>query len=769
METLIDLLPEHDFIIADFATKIELLKWHQSHPLLKLKIYTPEEILSGYLGTVDEKAILKIIPQFNLTYEYAKIILANITFETNHYQTVKTSLLSNVRTYLIDQGLLYRDPLTSLAFGGKKAIIYPYLTHHKVLMRILKTLKTEVSIIPSSNANAPKVYEYKNGIEETYDTLNKIASLIESGVPARRIKVMVSNHQYEQFLRHSAPSFNLLFQPEENPLIAYPSVYDIVSRLSLGSLSLTSFFEELKTSTKAELNAFYRALMPYALTGEVTSTIKVLITDVAKKVTFTERDNDGIEILTALPQFSNKDTHYFFINFVQGTAPSVEKVSPYLSLNERNLLAMIEPEDLGQMAEERMLQSLLNIPNMILSWAPNFGDAVFYRSALLSKFPEPSTKTVMPSIFYSQNYLNYLLGDRLDQKKNYNVIDPLLSVLYHSNQKRNEYDSFDFRFKGIDYKHPRLSLSYSTINLYQNLPFDYFAEKILNLKDYSDTFSSAYGTFVHKVFETSTDDATFEVCFNHYLDQYEFTVKDKFFIDNQRPIVKAAFDQFMAYRRHANPSTILNEQEVKLTFEEGFDFSGRLDCVFLFERNDVKTAVVIDFKTGKAESRSDYYQYGLDLQLPLYGMLLKKDPRFAAYVPGALVICSLKTGSYLLADEALLKRKLESTLKFSGLVINDPKILTIIDRDYLSSSYYAKLKYGATSGKLDGVVETEQFDHYIDLAETIVKKTHAAILRNDFPVSFKYINGKISGEYSSFREISYIPEKFIGGDDDDEN
>lgn len=768
MEPLIDLLKGYDFIIADFATKKELLKWHQSHPFLKLKIYTPEDILSAYLGSVDEKATLKIMAHFDLSFEHTKILLKNIVFEKTHDKTHKTKLLSDVRAYLIEQGLLYRDPLCTLLFGNKKVLIFSYLTHHKVLMHILKTLNTEMMVMPFLTDFKPPVFQYKNGIEETYDTLNKIATLLNQGVPAHRLKIMVINKEYDQLLRFLAPSFNVLLQPEARPLIVFSAVTNLLEVLFEGMLSLDMFIAELKAASKNELIAFYNALVPFDLTGDLTPEIAHLIRDVAKSTTISLFDNDGIEVLDTLPQWSDKNTFYFFMNFVQGTAPQVEQISPFLSLTERQLLAMLTPEDIGQMGEEKLVYSLQNIPNLTLSWSPILGDEIFYASPLQAKLSLQTEEGSLPLFFYSQQYLNYLTGANLDQKRTYNVIEPLLSTLYYSNPKRDAYQSFDYQFKGISYTHPRLSLSYSSINLYQQLPFDYFAEKLLHLQDDSRQFSLLYGSFVHKVLETSKDDPSFEVCFNYYVDQFDFSMREKFFVHHQKPIVKATFAFFNEYRRHAQPTTILNEQSVKLTFDLGFDFVGRLDRVLLFEKNGLKAAVIMDFKTGKAESRPDYYEHGLDLQLPLYGLLLKKDPTFAGYTPGALVICSMKTGAYILGDQTLLQDTLKGSLKFKGLVLNNPQVLAILDRDYLQSSFFAGVRYNKTQNELAGVIDKESLESYTRTAERMIKETHAAILRNEFPVKVKLIKDKLSGGHSAFREISYIPEIFNGGDNDDE-
>lgn len=766
MEQWLNLIAQNDFIITDFSTKIAFLKWHQSVPSVKIKIYTPEEILSAYLGEADEKAILKVMARFDLSFEHAKLLISNINFETLNYQTHKTELLSNVRQYLIENGFIYREPLAPLLFGNKNVLISPYLLHHKVLIRILKGLNTKVTSLPTLNTYKPQIAHYQSGVEETFDTLNKIAHLLENGVAHHQIKLYIPNKHYENLLRRLAPSFNILIQEEPRPLISFPKVYEILEKFLSGNLNLDAFLQALKTSTYSELKAFYNALLPYDFSGELTPAMRHIIDDLAKNEHLILTENEGLELIHVLPQFSQEDTYYFFMNFVQETAPTIRKLSPYLSLKERQLLSLLDPEAIGQMDELQITTSLLNIPNLILSSAPIFGDEVFSPSPLLLKLGLTSEVAPIPPIFYSQNYLNYLTGYRLDQRQTYNVIDPDLSSLYYSNFYHREYASFDYRFKGITYLHPRISLSFSSINLYQNLPFDYFAENILNLKDNRHSYHLLYGTFVHKVLEQSEDEESFEYCFYHYLDQFDFSIKEKFFIENRKAIVKGAYDFFANYRRQVKPLKIINEQLVKLTFEEGFDFVGRLDRVLLFEKNGVSTAVILDFKTGSATSRPDYYEYGLDLQLPLYGLLLRQDPALSTYKPGALVISSMKIDNYLLGHEDLLKSTLEKSLRFKGLIINHPQILTVLDPNYEESAFYHGVRFVKSKGEMTGVVEPDKLNEYIVTAEKMIKETHAAIIRNEFPVRVKLINGKLSGGYSAFREISYLPEGEYGGDED---
>ena len=361
MEQWIDLIAQNDFIITDFATKTAFLKWHQLVPEVKIKIYTPEEILSSYLGEPDEKAILKVMARFDLSFEHAKLLIKNIDFETYNYETHKTELLSNVRQYLIENGSIYREPLAPLLFGNKNVLVSPYLHHHKVLIRLLKGLNTKVTSLPTINAYKPQIVRYQSGVEETYDTLNKIAELLDNGVAPHQIKLYIPNKHYENLLRRLAPSFNILIQEEERPLVFFPKVYEMLERLTEGNLNLEAFMKALKTSTQPELKAFYRALLPYDFLEELSPAMRRIIHDVAKNERLVLTENDGIELSHVLPQFSSTDTYHFFMNFVQGTAPTVRKVSPYLSLKERQLLSMLDPEAIGQMDEEQMTTSLLNI------------------------------------------------------------------------------------------------------------------------------------------------------------------------------------------------------------------------------------------------------------------------------------------------------------------------------------------------------------------------------------------------------------------------
>ena len=74
-------------------------------------------------------------------------------------------------------------------------------------------------------------------------------------------------------------------------------------------------------------------------------------------------------------------------------------------------------------------------------------------------------------------------------------------------------------------------------NYIKSVPFDYFACYLLHIKDERPSIHKDYGSFVHSVLEHSKDEQTFIASFNHYLDHYNFSSKDRFFVENDYELI----------------------------------------------------------------------------------------------------------------------------------------------------------------------------------------------------------------------------------------
>lgn len=770
MKELLKTLAKQDYIIADYEAKLQLLALRNDNPWLRFKIYSVDEVMAMFLGRVNVQTLLELMTRYDIDFEHARIINENLVFPHDSNLNAKTIQLSNYRRDLIRDGLIDIDPFVKYAFSGKKVLLSAYLLSHTPLISLLKEAGAIIDYFSNTTTYDTTVNIYKTSMEEVYGALNTIASLLSKGVSPRDIKVLRPSTDYLNLLYRLAPQFNIVFSEKSESLLSFPTIQSLINELEDGTLK----FEDVNTLELEENtvnNAFLNTFSNISF-NNIPESIRVAF--LRYKLAGTRIslfDNDGIEIIDELPSFVYSDKHYFFLNFAQGVAPTLVRGSRLLTNAEIASFGSLTHEQESLLNEEKLMQSLRSIRHKHISFAKIFSSVVFNTSPLVKKFNMREKNAVLSEQFFSQEFLNYTLALKLDDFNNYHIIDETLPLLYASNAESDQYSSFDYRFKGIDYdvKKP-LKLSYSSIDLYNKLPFDYFAKYHLGIVDRDGNFNINYGNFVHKLFEMSNNPTTFEYSFYYYIDKYDFSPKEKFFIENTKPIIDYAFAFYLDYVEVSRPTKVFKEKEVSIKLNDDAYLNGKLDRVLLYEQGSDPIAVVIDYKTGSGEYKSNFFSKGLYLQLPLYGLLLSEDKEYSDAKIGALVINSFKTDKYVLQNEEQLKFSLNRSLKFKGLVVDDTETLEVIDPTYIYSKYYRSLRLTKNSGKIAATIEAEEFENIITLAKEQALLCAQRIINNEFPVRTIQIDSSSnSGRHSAYKRISYIPsaDYFKGASDDD--
>ncbi|OQC11409.1 MAG: ATP-dependent helicase/deoxyribonuclease subunit B [Tenericutes bacterium ADurb.Bin087] len=769
MNTLLNALEKTDYVIVDYTTKIELLKMRVNYPRLAFKILTVDELVGKFLGVADDHSLFALLEKYDsLTYEHAKTINQTIIFPKLQDTTTKIIALSSYQQTLKGLNFLDGDSLIRYSFKNRRVLLPKYLGNHYLLINLLNSAGSLVSYFDCVNNYNHKITIFHTGVDEVYAVLNNIAMLLANGVPASAIKILKPESIYEKMLRRLAPQFDIVLKPESFPLSAFPEVVASVDQFRNKRIDINGpLIRTLAMNNNPALIALYNLVLTINFDSVNDKHHYQILKDKIKHEFITLEQNDGIEFIDELPLFSAKETHYFYLNFANGRAPTVRTLNPYLSNNERRELGLLDDETTALLAEERLLTALQNNENLHLSFASIFEESNYELSTLAAKLKIAHEEYVIPPQLYSQQYLNYLTGIAADKHNFYKKVDENYGALLAANAQANAYGSFDYRFKGIEYDHRMLFLSPTRINLYQRLPFDYFVKYLLHVVDNRPNINWDYGTFVHSVLENSVDEQTFQVCFSHYLDAMEFNAKDRFFIENDRELIAEAFRFNKRYLETTLPIQKHSEIEINVPFAANCVLNGRMDRVLLFEEDEQKIAFVMDFKTFNATSNPKNYEYGLDLQLPLYGLLLAESDEYRDYEVAGLVLNMIKLSStYSAGSDESFKEAIINDVRFSGLLVADETKLKMI-----SAEANVERPFFATGGRgkvkqLVGLVSPEQYQSYITLARAKAMETYEGIINNDFRVEDKKIANKSSAQNSRYKEISFLPYSAVLEEDE---
>ncbi len=202
---------------------------------------------------------------------------------------------------------------------------------------------------------------------------------------------------------------------------------------------------------------------------------------------------------------------------------------------------------------------------------------------------------------------------------------------------------YDHSFSGIKEspRKKRKIWSITNIEKYIDCPYAYYLRDVI--KDpFEDAHNISLGVYLHKACESlyadmrdengnikPMPDEVFEAAKADYKKDYEekggvYGPKQEFFLR----LVRHYFD-LIAYCIRDIYSSVnfpsagkyeFAEEEINFTLGRGYDFSGRIDKVFLSEsKSDLKKYyTIVDYKSGKEDFRCYEIFLGKSIQLPLY-------------------------------------------------------------------------------------------------------------------------------------------------------
>lgn len=764
MKNLYLALEKTDFVIANYKTKIELLKLRNNKPWLNFKILTPEEVIALFLGSGSERTLNYIIEKNNLTYYHAKLVNANIIFPKNSSDTRKTKELSAIREQLLNAGFFDEIKLAKVTFFQKRVLLSPEFAEDNLLISLLESALCSLSYIGALDTQIHDVTTYENGIIETYSLLNKIALLIDSGVKPNAITIVTSNNNYQTLIRAFAPSFNLKIENEKVSLSAFSEVKEIVTALKENEINFVEILDNLdpgRNKALLALKSLYLDLDPSSFPKN--NRLQFFLEKV-KSTKLSEDEGECIAFSSLLPLFSQHDDHYFIPNFAEGSF-SLSSSSVYLNNKEKVLLGLNSAEASGAETKTLLTHSLRNLKNVYLSFSPLLEKEEYTLLGISETLGFSLTKFERDQVFYSQAYLNYVTGNDLDTRLLFNKINKHLGYYAFNNPELSSYNSFKYEFKGLNYTPDMVNLSYSRINIYQRSPFDYFAHYLLGLTEDFNNSKLNFGNFVHAILEHSQSEATFKFNFFRLLDDEKISAKERFYILNRQDFIFKVFQNYLSYIDYSKPTKIMKEEPIEIQLKDDCTLEGRIDNLFVFEKNGKNNLLVVDYKTGMINNSEKLYSIGLHLQLPIYGLLLKLSPKFHDASISGLVYSSLKLPAYTLGDEAILSETAWKKGRFTGSVI-EGEALHVIDPELSEESdYFMGVKQ--SKGSIGGTISEARLAEYISIAEDKALETYEGIKKSYFPVSVKMENRSKLSDYGSYRNISYLPLHELGEEEDE--
>ncbi len=784
-------IKDNSIIICENTYKESLLKkFSQNKLFLNVKFYTKESFFEEYYFKYKDETLSYLINKYGYKVDIAKMYLNNLYYidKNNTYFDERLQRLVDLKIDLKEHDFLLYNSFFKDYLKDKNIYVlgYSYLDNlEKNVFDNYKTFYEEFS----DEYHHDNLLFFDNIEDEINYVLKEICKLIEQGIDIKKIKLVNVPKDYYDTLDRLCYFYNI-------PL---KSLY----KRSLYSLRITSDFldnydsditksiESIKKYDAKLVNKIITICNKYSYIDDYLK-VKPLIIDDLKKTNVNEEEiQNALEVVDTNYPF-DQDDYVFLLNFAIGSIPAYVKDEKYITDSIKNEVHLKSTNEINQNIKEYTLKKIKSIKNLRISYSKKVNGMECYPSSLVSELGLNIIKEkddILDS--YSTLYSKINYARCLDLFYKYGEIDSNLGI--YQNSLDINYHCFDNQFKGINQEellkvlNNKLTLSYSSFDIYNKCAFRYYLNNVLKLEEYSQNFEAFIGSIFHDVLSK---------CFSEKLDvqeeitkyikenNKELTVKEEFFIQKIIKDIEFVIDTLNKQKENIGLDKNLFEQKIVIdkTKDIPISFMGYVDKILYKEYEKQTLLAIIDYKTGTVDVDLKYLPYGFGMQLPIYLYLVKKANLFTNPVfVGFYLEYILDKNINIDPKKSYLEQK-ENNLKLMGYSLSDSDLLEKFDLTYANSQVISGMKT-----KNDGnfyyyakVLNNKQMDKIIEIVEAKIDEAIEHILKGKFDINpkkigyskdigckyckFKDICNKTEDDYIIYDEIEDL--SFLGGGED---
>lgn len=763
-----------NIVVCDNYKKEKLLKEYSKKRIINdNKFYTFKELKKKLFFDYDYKTLEYIIKKYKVNINIAKIYVENMYYLMD-VDTKKIKFLNELKNELISNNLLKIDNRFRNFLKNKEIVVYKdSLTKEE--LHILKGFKYR--LISKENEEYEHVIYESSTIEEEIEfVLRKIKELISKGVSLNNIKLIINN----EYNKHIVKYFNL-FEVPINMDLDNTYLSTIVSRefLSLTKcLTISDAIERLRE--KYDVSDLVKIINKSSLVSDDVR-LDFIINDLSNYKIRGKTYNNAVSI-TSLDNYFDSNDYVFLLGFNIGAYPYTYLDDDYLSDKEKMMLNLDTSVDKNKIEKEEVIKKIKRIPNLVITYKL-FNDKVCYKSVLCEEVGDIQKIEIDESISYSKILSELKYARDLDNLYKYNEESKYLGM--YQNNLDIKYRGYNNSYTMIDNNLLKenlsngITLSYTSLEAFNECKFKYYLSKIMNLNIYEDSFKTIIGNITHHILEIGIKkDIDIEEEIASYIKDIDFkiTKRELFYLS----ILKEELEFVLNYLKEMeNSSSLLDyslETEVNVIKEYDevvVNFKGFIDKIMKCKKNGEDYIALVDYKTGDKNISLDLVEYGINIQLPIYLYLIKKSHEFKnAHVVGFYLERVLQNILSIDPTKKLDARKKEN-LRLNGYTNSDIDVIKLLDSNYELGTMIKGLRV-----KKDGsfyssskVLSEEEMDELVLYIERLVDSVISDITKGDFRINPKVYNGKnISCMYCHFKDICFKTkenEEVIGGEDNE--
>lgn len=743
------------------------------------KFYSFRKLKKKLIFDYNNKTIEYVMNKYNVNINIAKIYLENLYF-LKDLEDNKVKFLNALKKDLDENNLLIYNKEFRKYLENKDITVYNKSKLSKEEKRILEGLNIRIENNLNNNYE-PSIYEAENIEEEVEYVIRSIKELLCKNVDINNIKIIASK-EYNKYLDYFCDLFGL-------PI-------NIASDNTFYSTKIASKFLELydnyeideiidKLSDEENINDLITIVNKSVLVDDKYARKEFIINDLKTSKVKGVLYKNAIEI-GSLDDYYSSDDYVYLIGCNKGIFPKVYNDDNFLSdkiLDELDLDTSVEK---NKLENKKNFEFIRNIPNLVITYNLFDGEKVKYPSNIIEELKVDVKKIEIDRrISYSKSLSNLSYAKDLDNLYKYNDEGKYLKMYQKNlNIPYKEYNNTYFKVdKALlkDSLESGITLSYTSLEMYNECSFKYFLNSIMKLNIFENTFKIVVGKIVHHILEIGLDkklDIDLEISnFIKDLD-FSFGPKELFYLHKITKELEFLLDYLEEQKKHSKLNEYLFEEEISIDKSyDGIDitFKGVIDKVMMTKYNDKEVIAVIDYKTGDKNIKLDTLEYGINIQLPIYLYLLKKSSRFKNSVIAGFYIEKALNNCLNIDKNKSLETLKKENLRLQGYTNSNETIISLLDDNYLDSKMIKGLRF-----KNDGsfystskVLSNEEMDKLIIVVDEIIDKVIKSIVNGDYEINPKVIKGKnIACEYCKFKDICYVTkeqELVLGGEEDELN
>lgn len=628
-------IEDNSILIIDNSIKFKVLDYINEHKILKpIKLMSFTELKKGLFFDYSNEAIFHVMRKFNLDYDLARKYIMNLYYlEDKAYDNPKYKFLCEIRDFLNELNLLIKDPLFKSLLERKKVYVYGFDYIDSFNRYMLSTLNG-VTILEQSCKNIThEAIEFNNIQDEILYVGERIAELISSGVSLDKIYIANVDDTYFFTMKRIFRCLGIPYYLKSETCVYDTAIgeyainnfsnnfYSLLAKIKLKfDVENNEFNNKVYVKIKSILDTYFWVKDEDILDLfiEETKRARIGINHYKKEITTTELLNNVFA----------DDEYVFLINFNQGSIPKIKKDIDYLN-DDIKPVFLSKSYEYNRDIKVSLLKCISNIKNLTITYKKNTVSGEMLPSSLVESEYISVIKGFMTISAYSDLNNKIIFANKLDKLIKFNELDDTTIVL--NNNYSIPYNEYNHKYKTVNKDKlintidGKLNFSYSNIEKYYECPFKFYLKSILKIDEYNDTLDTLIGNAFHHTLEVSLrDDVNPSIVYDEYIKNVDMPLnnKDKFFISTLKEeilfiydVIKKQYEHFNITRQEFEASKVL---EVKHPFNT--TIKGFVDKIIYMDNK----AFIIDYKTGGDKINSKLFEFGLNLQLPIYLYLLNE-------------------------------------------------------------------------------------------------------------------------------------------------